>query len=155
VLARRAFAIAALIVAALLSGCGGRGDVKQANAYVAAVNQAQTRFAGTIAHIADGLSDPADRRRTRRAVDGFGTAVDTVVVDLRGIDAPPRVRSLHGELVGEMAGFGKAVRRAGRGLRARDPVAVLEERTRLLDTAQRTVRAINATIARINHTLRS
>jgi hypothetical protein len=54
-----------------------------------------------------------------------------------------------------MAGFGKAVRRAGRGLRARDPVAVLEERTRLLDTAQRTVRAINGTIARINHTLRS
>lgn len=154
-LARRALPIAALIVAVLLSGCGGRGDAKQANAYVAAVNKAQTRFAGTISRIAEGLSDPADKRRTRRAVAGFGTAVDTVVVDLRGISAPPRVRILHGELVGEMAAFSKAVRRAGRGLRAKDPVAVLDERTRLLDTAQRTVRDINGTIARINRTLRS
>jgi hypothetical protein len=153
--ARVAPAAVLLLALVLLTGCGGNDKVKEANAYVAAVNRAQTRFAGTIQRVGNGIGGTAGTKATAATVTKLSAAVDRVVAELKAVPAPGRVAALHHDLVGEISGFGTSLRRARRGFASKDPVAILEERQRLIGTAQRVMTQINTTIARINRSLRT
>ena len=149
----RSIAVASIVVAAgLLGGCGGSDEDKQATAYVAAVNAAQTRFSTSIARIG---ADTSGSEVTAATVGRWTGAVDRMRRDLRVIEAPDRVDRLHLRLVDEVTDFRSALTKAQRALRAGDRRTILAERARLGISARRATRRIETTLKSIDRTLRS
>lgn len=147
----RSFAVTSLVLCAgLLGGCGGSGEDEQASAYADAVNAAQMRFSTSIDRTA------AERSTlTAATAKRWGSAVDRMARELRAIDAPDRVEPLHGRLVAEVGDFRSALRRALGALRSGDRAEILAARSRLVASARRATREIEATLRGIDRTLRS
>jgi hypothetical protein len=146
--------ILAVAVLPLLAACGGREEAEQANAYVDAVNQAQSRFTGTFERLSDRLGATSTPGRDRRVLRQFQDAVDDTVARLRGIEVPGAVADLHGQLVAQVASYGEEITRARRALRSADPSRVLEAQTALVSAVTDVSERINATIDAINQRLR-
>jgi hypothetical protein len=149
--ARPAAAFAVLLAALAGAGCGstggGNGD------YADALNQAQaglTHRFSTLQKRITPTSTPAQDVRTLRA---YEAAVGTTVRDLRAIDPPDGFDALHRRFVGEVAGYGVALRSARAQLTGGGPRAILAAQGRLKDDVTATGRRLNATIAQINRKL--
>ncbi len=142
-------AAAALVV----SGCGD-ADARRANAYVDAVNAAQSRFAATIDRLATRITPTSTPASDRATIASFTKAVDSVVAELRATRPPERVAGLHAQLVGEIATYRDDVRRAGAALASQDAQQLVTAQERLQEATRRVSRAIDATIGRINRRLR-
>lgn len=141
------------LVAGPLSGCGGAGKVKEANTYVDAVNQAQTRFATTIDTLSTRITSTSTPAEDRATLGRFQAAVDRVVGDLRVVDAPDDVRGLHAKLISVMEAFGTEVREASGDLASGSASRVLAAQEKLATATADVSRQINATIAAINRRL--
>jgi hypothetical protein len=149
----RPIVVTALVVAALLEGCGaGKRQDPEATTYVTAVRAAQTRFVTSVSRIDH---QAAGKSATVATVDRLSGAVDRMADDLRRIVAPDRVDRLHARLVGEVDVFRRALDRAGRAFRSHDRSAILAQRSRLQASARRATRDIEATLKGIDRTLRS
>jgi hypothetical protein len=139
-------------LALLVSGCGS--DHKQANAYVAAVNRAQNDFASTFDRLSSQITSKSTPEQDQRTLDGFKRAVDKVVVDLRAVKVPSKVKGLHSELVGEISAYGTEIDRAKVAFADGDPQAIVKAQTQLVGAVTRVSSQINRTIEAMNKKLR-
>jgi hypothetical protein len=148
----RAVAVLPVLLVALATGCGASSSGGHDD-YVQALNRAQDgltqRFTTLQARIAP-TSTVAQDVRTLRA---YESAVGTTVRDLRAIDPPEGFDALHRRFVGEIAGYGVALRDARARLEGDGPRAILAAQGRLKDDVAATGRRLNATIAQINQKL--
>ncbi len=145
-----------LLVAALAGVLGGcaNGRVDEANTYVAAVNRAQTMFAGVSEQLQKTIRPGDAPRKARADLAGYYAAVDRFIAKLRSIDAPARVRALHERLIAAMVRFGSGLRAAGADITSGNASRVLDGEQTLADATMAVQREINANIAAINTALK-
>ena len=144
-----------LIVVALAlvaSGCGS--DTKAANAYVDAVNRAQSDFATRFDQLSGQITSTSTAAQDRQTLDGFRQAIDKVVADFRAVKAPDKVKRLHGRLISEISAYGREIDKAKRAFSDDDPQAIVKAQADLVSAVTRVQAQINATIADINKKLR-
>jgi sigma54-dependent transcription regulator len=144
-----------LIVVALAlvaSGCGA--DTKAANDYVDAVNKAQTDFATKFDELSAKITSTSTAAQDRETLDGFKQAIDKVVHDFRAVKAPDKVKALHGQLIAELAAYGKEIDKAKLAFADEDPKAIVKAQADLVSAVTRVQAQINATIGEINKKLR-
>ncbi|MEZ5123538.1 MAG: hypothetical protein R2736_18530 [Solirubrobacterales bacterium] len=147
--------LAALALVAVLAGCGSDDKVKQANAYVEQVNEAQTAFAQTIQRINRQVTTDSTATEDRKTLHQYIAAVDRVVKRLRAIDPPESVAPLHDKLVKAIDDYGDEVESAVNTLEHPTATSLLDAQQKLLDSTQTVTKQINSTIDRINTRLRS
>jgi len=150
---RSLLAAVLVAVAAAAGGCGD-GEVREANAYVQAVNSAQSRFAARSQTLLAEIGPDDSRAHNRSALAGFLSAADGFVAELRRIPAPARVRPLHHRLISAAARFGSDLRVAGAAIVSHDASRVLRGQERLAAASTSVARRINATVAEINASLK-
>src|SRR5580765_3501869 len=110
---RRVIPVLLLVLAVVgVSACGGQDAAKERNTYADEVNKAQNDFAQSFKNLSRRISSTTTPGRGRRTLQGFEDAVDTVVTDLRRIDAPSDLQPLHQQRIGEIADYGKAIHEA-------------------------------------------
>jgi hypothetical protein len=146
-------ALALIALALLATGCGS--DTKASNAYVDAVNRAQNTFATTFDKLSSRITATSTPQQDQRTLDGFRQAVDRVVGDLRAIEVPGKVKPLHRQLVTEIAQYGREIDRAKTAFGSANAQQIVKAQTRLVNAVTRVSAQINATIDRINRTLRA
>lgn len=145
-----------LVLSALLAlGVGGcaDGEVKQANAFVGAVNQAQQRFATESQRLLADLAPEDPAAAKRKVLDRVYGVVDGFVRQLRAIEPPARVRAFHDRLVAAGVRFGDRLRSAGAALTSGDASRILTGQERLATAGTSMSRSVNETIAAINSEL--
>lgn len=147
---------AGLLVLALLAlGVGGcaDGEVKEANAYVNAVNQAQERFSAESRRLITKLA-PEDPGGAKQVVlDQIYEVVDGFVFELQAVDPPARVKAFHERLVAAGVRFGDRLRSAGAALTSGDASRILDGQERLAAAGTGMSRSVNEAIAAINNEL--
>jgi sigma54-dependent transcription regulator len=144
-----------LIVVALAlvaSGCGA--DTKAANDYVDAVNKAQTDFATKFDELSGKITSTSTAAQDRETLDGFKQAIDKVVTDFRAVKAPDKVKVLHGQLIAELAAYGREIDKAKLAFADEDPKAIVKAQADLVSAVTKVQAQINATISAINTKLR-
>jgi hypothetical protein len=144
-----------LLVAALaLLVCGCGSDNRQSNAYVDAVNKAQNDFASTFDRLSKQITSKSTPEQDQRTLDGFRRAVDKVVVDLRAVEVPAKVKGLHTELVDEMSAYGREIDKAKVAFADDDPQVIVRAQSRLIGAVTRVSTQIRRTIDAMNRELR-
>jgi hypothetical protein len=138
-----------------VSACGGADTAKQRNTYADEVNRAQNDFAQSFKSLSRRISSTTTPARGRRTLQGFEDAVDTVVQDLRRIDAPADLQPLHQRLISEIAGYGTAIRKAKDEFATGSPQRSEAAQTALVTATTQISARINRTIAAINHRLQA
>ena len=146
--------VPALAVLALVAVAGCGSDNKSANNYVDAVNKAQNDFASTFDRLSSRITSTSTPQQDQKTLDGFKRAVDKVVVDLRAVEPPDRVKPLHAELVNEISSYGKEIDRAKKAFANGNPKAIIKAQTQLVTAVTRVSGQINRTIDAINKKLR-
>jgi hypothetical protein len=146
-----------LAVAALLAGAIGGcadGKVKEANAYVNAVNAAQGGFAKTSERLLAAITPDSAAKQDRAVLTRFYTAVDRFVEQLRAIAPPARVRALHEKLTAAMVRFGTSLRTAGSDITSGKAGRIAGGQQQLASATASVSKTINATVAAINAALK-
>jgi hypothetical protein len=141
-----------LLLAAAAGGCAD-GGAKEANTYVAAVNDAQGRFSASSEKLLMQITPDTPSREDREALGAFYGAIDGFVGDLRAIDAPAKVKALHERLIASMVRFGDRLRSAGADITSEDAGRILDGQEELATASAAVARNINSTIKAINDTL--
>ncbi len=150
VVARALLAVAVLIALAVGTGCGSD---EKAVKYVEQVNVSQTAFARTLTRLQTDITPDSSAAADRATLDRFQVAITKVVADLRGIDPPGRVSSLHDQLISEISKYGSTIQDAKAKFASSDPKQILSAQTELSASVSQTAAAINATIDEINKKL--
>jgi hypothetical protein len=135
----------ALVVA---SGCGG---TKSSNDYVSAINKVQTDFANDVQKVGTSSaagSDPA--AAAKKTFTNLKAAIDKVIVDLKAVDPPDKVKELHNQLIAEMNDFDTEVKAAGDSLNSADPTAIVKAQSKFATSASSLGTRISKTIGDIN-----
>jgi sigma54-dependent transcription regulator len=150
---RRLSPVLIIVVLGLVaSGCGA--DTKAANDYVDAVNKAQTDFATKFDELSGKITSTSTAAQDRETLDGFKQAIDKVVRDFRAVKAPDKVKVLHGQLIAELAAYGREIDKAKLAFADEDPKAIVKAQADLVSAVTRVQAQINATISAINTKLR-
>jgi hypothetical protein len=146
-----------LIVAAAagVTACGADKTAEERNTYADQVNRAQSDFAQSFKSLSKRITRTTTPSRGRRTLQGFEDAVDNVVVDLRRIDAPSDLQPLHRRLIGEIAGYGRAIHRAKLAFATASPQRILRAQSALVSSTTEISARINRTIAAINRRLQA
>jgi hypothetical protein len=156
---RRVIPVLLTLVCALgslgVSACGGEDVAKQRNTYADQVNRAQNDFAESFKNLSRRISSTTTPARGRKTLQGFEDAVDTVVLDLRRIDAPSDLAPLHRRLIGEIAGYGRAIHKAKLEFATGSPQRSEAAQGALVDATTSISERINRTIAAINQRLQA
>jgi hypothetical protein len=137
----------------LAAGCGG--DTKASNDYVDAVNRAQNDFAATFDRLSSKITSTSTPAEDQRTLDGFKRAVDKVVVQLKTIEVPDKVKGLHQQLVTEISAYGREIDKAKTAFASKDARAIVRAQTELVSAVTRVSGQINRTIDQINVKLRT
>lgn len=145
-------ALACLALAVPLAGCGEDNDT--ANAYVDAVNAAQTDFADTFDALQQQITTRSTPEEDARTLGRFEEAIDDVVADLRAVEAPADVEELHADLIAAIAEYGDTIAAAREEFSSDDPAEILAARTQLSTDVSETSSRINRAIDAINTELR-
>jgi hypothetical protein len=145
--------LAAVLALLLLAGCGG--NTKQKNAYVTAVNRAQTDFVSVVDDTESRISGSASNAETARQLDRIRAAAARVVVRLRGLKPPSGAGTLHANLVHEAQGLVSAFQKAAAAYRSGNPAKILTAKVELSNAVKRVNEQLNATIAALNAKLHS
>jgi hypothetical protein len=137
------------------TACGGDDAAKQRNTYADQVNRAQNNFAQSFKNLSRRITATTTPGKGRKTLQGFEDAVDAVVVDLRRIDTPTDLQPLHRRLIGEIAGYGRAIHRAKLAFATGSPQRILRAQSALVSTTTQISERINRTIAAINRQLQA
>jgi hypothetical protein len=137
------------------TACGTDEAAQKRNTYADQVNRAQNDFAQSFKSLSKRITSTTTPGRGRKTLEGFEDAVDHVVVDLRRIDAPGDLRPLHQRLIGEISGYGRAIRRAKLAFATGSPQRILRAQSALVSTTTGISARINRTIAAINKQLQA
>lgn len=141
-----------VLLALGIGGCAD-GEIKQSNAYVGAVNEAQERFAAESQRLLTELAPEDPAAAKRKVLDRVYRVVDGFVDQLRAIEPPARVRAFHDRLIAAGIRFGNRLRSAGTALTSGDASRILTGQERLAAAGTSMSRSINETIAAINSEL--
>jgi len=153
---RRVIPVLLLVLAVVgVSACGGEDAAKERNTYADEVNKAQNDFAQSFASLSRRISSTTTPARGRRTLQGFEDAVDTVVTDLRRIDAPSDLQPLHQQLIDEIAGYGTAIHKAKTEFATGSPQRSEAAQSALVTATTEISARINKTIAAINKQLQA
>jgi hypothetical protein len=146
----RLFRGALLLVAvlALVAGSGCGSDTKTSNDYVKSLNKVQTDFADSV-----GKTTSASGGKPQDVFTKLGTAIDKLIADLKGVQAPDKVKSLHNDLIAEMTRFKAEVGKAGSALSSGDAAKITAAQTTFATKATAIGTQIEATIQAINKKL--
>jgi hypothetical protein len=144
-------ALVLALCAVLLGGCGG--DTKSKNDYVNKVNRAQSDFVAVVDDSESRITGDASDKDTAAQLDMIRTAAAKVVVELRAIKPPDKVRDLHADLVGEAQGLVTAFRKAADAYRSGEPSKILSAKVDLSKDVTRVNAQLNATIQALNNKL--
>ena len=144
--------LAAVAIGAVAAGCGT--DTKAANDYVDAVNRAQNDFASTFDRLSSQITSTSSPEQDQRTLEGFRRAVDKVVGDLRAVQAPDKVKTLHDRLIAEISSYGEEIDKAKSAFVKGSPKQILKAQTDLYSAVTRVSGQINRTIDAINKKLR-
>jgi hypothetical protein len=147
----RAGVLLALILAVVVAGCGGD---EGRNDYVKALNTAQTGLAQRFTKLQSRITATSSAKQDQQTLQAYEAAVGTTVRDLRAITPPDGFGALHRRFVGEVAGYGIALRTARGELKGDDPRAILAAQGRLRTAVAQTGKQLNATIQAINAKLK-
>lgn len=145
-----------LLVGLALTGCGGQAqEVRDALSYTAEVNRVQAGFERDLRELraAAGRAEvPAD---VRRAVDRLSRSITGVQRDLRGIDPPPKVATLHRDLIAAFGRWTPPLQRFRTALRTKRTTAGLRSAQRVFVRDSGSVeRGLGVAARRINDRLR-
>jgi hypothetical protein len=146
------YLVMALATAAGVAGCSS-GRVNEANAYVRAVNTAQTTYSRASDQLAPLITPGASTPSSRQALARLTMVARTFAARLREIRAPNRVRGLHQRLIGAVVRLGAGLRTAQAGLTSRDAARILDGQQQLAAASVRARTSINAIISAINGAL--
>lgn len=142
----RLLALVALLAVGLIAGCG---DTKSKNDYVDSVNKAQNDFVASINKMnSSGGANGATDTFTQ-----LDTAIGKVVTDLKAVDPPGDVKSLHSQLVSELGKFRTSVKSAGDAIATKDPQKIAKAQGTFGTEASKTAAEIGNTISQINKKL--
>jgi hypothetical protein len=145
-------ALAVALVLVLATGCGD--DTKAKNAYVTAVNKAQSDFVAVVDDSESRISGNATDADTATQLDMIRAAAAKVVAELRAIKPPDKARTLHGNLVSEAQGLVAAFRKAADAYHSGKPSDILTAKVDLSKEVTRVNAQLNATIQALNEKLR-
>jgi hypothetical protein len=144
--------VVALALVAVAAGCGD--DVGKTNAYVDAVNTAQTNFAQTFDKLQAQITAQTSPKEDSATLGRFEDAIEKVVKDLEAVETPDDVKTQHAQLVAAIEGYGRTIEQARKAFSSNDPTEVLKARTQLSTDVAATSTKINQTIDAINRKLR-
>jgi hypothetical protein len=144
---------AALALALLAGGCGS--DTKTKNDYIDKVNKAQSDFVAVVDNSESQIQGNQNDAETAKQLDRIRAAAAKVVVQLRGIKPPDKVRTLHASLVKEAQGLVTAFQKAADAYRSGDPSKILTAKVDLGKDIDQVNSAINTTITQLNNKLHS
>ena len=147
--ARRGLAVCAGAALLAPAGCGGASAPTAGAGYADALNGAQRSFAGSVGSLAGAGAPSASPGARVRAAASLDTALADTVAQLRAIEPPARVASLHRELLGELVVLHAQVAAARPGLRASRRAAAAAAGRHLAAQARASARAIDLTLGRI------
>jgi hypothetical protein len=147
----RAALLLALLLAAAAAGCGSTSDNGD---YVKALNRAQSGLAQRFTALQARITPTSSAKQDEKTLSAYEAAVRTAVADLRAVDPPSGFDALHRRFIGQVAGYGTALRTARDEIRGDDPQAILAAQGRLRSAVSRTGTALNATIRAINQKLK-
>ena len=136
--------LALTLTLALVAGCGG--DTAEKNDYVEAVNKAQTDFAASMSKVQQGTG-PAAGEQLFTDMKG---SIDKVVTDLKAVEPPDDVATLHDQLVKQLGDFGAAVEKAAGSLTSSDPQKLASAQADFARSASGVGTDISRTISEIN-----
>lgn len=145
--------LAAIVLSSVLLACGG-DDVEEGNAYVAAVNTAQTSFAQTFDRLQAQITTKTSADEDAKTLARFEGAIADVVADLKAVQPPEAVKALHGQLIAAIEGYGTTIEQARQAFASDSANEVLAARTQLSTDVAATSTRINQTIDAINTKLR-
>jgi len=140
-----------LVVALAISGCGG--DTKTKNAYVEKVNKAQSDFVAVVDDSEGRIQNNASNKKTATQLDMIRAAAAKVVLELRAIQPPSKVKTLHSTLVREAQGLVAAFQKAADAYSSSDPAQILQAKVDLGNDINRVNGQLNATIVQLNNKL--
>jgi len=147
-------AVVGLAALSLVTGAGCGSDTKSSNDYVSAVNKVQTEFAKNVRKVGTSTPSGADpAAAAKKTFSDLETAIDKAISDLKGVEAPDKVKSLHNELISEMQQFKSQVSQAGDSLKSGDPQAIVKAQTKFATSASTLGSKISKTIDDINSRL--
>jgi hypothetical protein len=132
------------------TGCGGSNFDE--NAYVDQLNKVQDDLASRAAKLQapSGLDAKAQAIQT---FDSLETANDKLIADLKAVDPPEKVASLHKELISEMQRFQVQVKKSAASLTASDGPAIEAALAQFATEARQSGTKISKTISGINDKL--
>ena len=144
--------VAALAAIALsLVACGS--DTKAANDYVDAVNKAQTDFVDNVNKL---QSSPSNSPGQAKAIfDKLQAGVQKIVSDLKAVDPPDKVKSLHQQLISQMSQFDASIGKAGDALSSGDAQKIVTAQQQFLTEVTQIGNKVSSTIDQINQKLHS
>jgi hypothetical protein len=153
-MSRVARALVSLAAVVALAGASGCGDSERNNKYVDAVNKAQNSFAATFDRLQGEITTTSSPGKDRQTLERFQGAIDKVVADLRAVDTPETVETLHRRLIAQIASYGDEIDKAEKAFASKDPARILGAQSRLVTAVTQVSTKINATIDAINKKLR-
>jgi hypothetical protein len=146
----RAGVLLALILVVTAAGCGGDKD---RDAYVKALNNAQTGLAQRFTALQSRITPTSNAAQDIKTLRAYEAAVGTTVSDLREVEPPEGLAPLHQRFVDEVAAYGRALRKARAELDRDDPRAILAAQGRLRSAVTAAGRRLDAIIQAINQKL--
>ncbi len=145
--------LAVMALALGLVACGG-DDVEETNAYVGAVNTAQTSFARTFDRLQSDITTETTPAQDSATLGRFEGAIGVVVKDLTAVTPPDAVMAEHRQLIEAIEGYGTTIVKARKAFGSKNASQVLAARTQLSTDVAATSTRINQTIDTINRKLR-
>jgi hypothetical protein len=147
----RGTVMAALAVALVAGGCGG--DTKTNNAYIDKVNKAQSDFVAVVDNSESRIQGNGSDKETATQLGMIQAAAAKVVVKLRAIEPPEKVKTLHATLVKEAQGLVTAFQKASDAYASGDPAKILTAKVDLSKDIEQVNSQLNTTITQLNNKL--
>ncbi len=148
-LLRATLLLTAVLALVAAGGCGG-SDTKSSNAYVKELNQVQTDFVNSISKATASSGTGSAQERAKNTFASLDTSIDKLISDLKGIEAPDKVKSLHNDLIDEMTQFKAQVNTAADSLASGDTTKIVAAQTKFATEASQLQTQIGKTISGIN-----
>jgi hypothetical protein len=144
-----------LIVACGLAAAGCGDETNANNAYVDAVNRAQSDFLKQFRQLSGRITATSTASQDRRTLRGFEAVIDDVVRRLRTVKPPERVGRLHEQLIAAIQSYGREIEKARDRLRSRSPARIIAAQSELIRSITQVSARINRTIDKINQRLKA
>jgi predicted small lipoprotein YifL len=149
---RALLALCAVLSLVGVAACGDKNS-QRANDYVTAVNRAQNDFAATFNKLQAQITPKSSPKQDRATLGKFEKAIDRVVAQLRAVQAPANVKTLHAQLVAAIASYRDAVEKARRAFATKDRDKLVKAQASLVRSVTRISARITRTINQINDKL--